>query len=125
LFEIIGADEQDDRFRMQKEHVFLQADENTPGGVATDTAVGDRHAWKPGAEIFTPSLRDRIAEQHHRVAILFDTRGPRRAAIRPEFAKPILTANRPGARQAIVGGGNLQLGGFVLRGWSGANDQKR
>ena len=99
--------------RVQREDVFFQANENAPGSVATDAAIGDLHAGKPGAEIFAPALSDGIAEQHHGIAIPLDARRPRGSAIGPELAKPIVTANRPCAGQAIVGGGNLKLGGFV------------
>src|SRR5262249_23948067 len=101
---------------MQREHILLQANENTSGSITTDPTIGELHARKPRAEILAPSLRDRIAQQHHSTAILLDTRGPFCAPLPPKFAKPLLAANWPGARQTVISGRNLKVF-CALRRW--------
>ena len=122
LFEIVRADEQHDCLRAQREHVFLEPEQNAARGVAADPAIGHLHAGKAAAEIVTPALRDRIAEQHDRVLIPIRARGPGGATFRPQLAKPLVTADRPGARQAVVRGRDLKArvrrrrgGSFLLR----------
>ena len=107
--------------RVQREDVLLETDQNASGGVATDAAISGLHGGKPGAEIFPPALGDRIAKQDHGATILLDALRPFRAALGPQFPKPIVTANWPFAGQASVGRGNfdarcrLGRGRFVLR----------
>ena len=116
---------------MQREDVFLKANENAVGGVAADAAVGNLQPGKPGAEIFAPPLGDGVAEQYHGVAILLDARRPLGATINPELAKPVLAAYRPDTGQAIVGRWDLKLrlglgcdGLFLCVRWRGAAQQE-
>ena len=109
FLEVVGADQQDDRSRMQREHVFVQADEHTARGVAADAAVGHFHPGKAPAKIVTPHLGDGIAEENDRALIPLDLLGPGTAAFDPEFAEPIIAADGPGAGQTVIGRGNLEM----------------
>src|ERR1041385_7637300 len=98
FFQIIGANEQDDGLRLQIEHIFFQANEHAAGSIAADAAIGDFQTWKPTGKIVAPSLGDRIAEHNNSVPVLLDAGGPFGTAFEPEFAKPIVTADRALAR---------------------------
>src|ERR1043166_5905343 len=100
---------------MQREHVLLQSNENTSGGITADAAIGELHARKPRAEILAPSLRDRIAEQHYCIPILFDAGSPFGVALGPKLAKPILAANWSGAGQILICWRNLKMFGGLRR----------
>ena len=58
LLEVVGADQEDDRGRVEGEHVLLEANQDAAGGVAADASVGDLHAGERGAEPSAPHLCD-------------------------------------------------------------------
>ena len=93
----------------QRERVFLKADENAPGGVTADAAIGDFHAGKTGAEKILPTLRDGVAEENEGVLVAAGVRGEAPAALPPGLAEPVGAADRAGrARKAVIGRGQLE-----------------
>ena len=110
VFEVVGAEEQRDAGRMQREHVFLEAQQHTAGGVAADAAVGQLHAGEAAAEIVAPALGDGIAEEDERMLVELGAGGPRGTALGPEALEPILAPDRAGPGQPVVGRGDLEAG---------------
>src|SRR5207248_2467716 len=87
-----------------------QANQHAAARVAADAAVGDLHTGKSAADVIAPTLRDRVAEKDQRAFILLHALGPGAPAFDPQLFEPIRAANRPRARKAIIGVGNLELG---------------
>src|SRR4029450_9699404 len=94
LLEIVGADEEHDRPRVEIENVLLQADEDAARRVAADAAVGDLDAWEHRVQAEAPALRDRVAEKHDRTLIALDLRRPERSPLFPQRLEPVLPSDR-------------------------------
>ncbi|MFM1944528.1 MAG: hypothetical protein RI897_3510 [Verrucomicrobiota bacterium] len=111
FFEVIGADEEDDGFGVQGEDIFLEADDEAAGGIATDAAVGDFHAGEAIAEVIAPALGDGVAEEDDGALVLLAVGVPLGAAVFPEVAEPVVTAYGAIAGERGIGFGEFGDGG--------------
>ena len=97
--DVVGAHQEHDGLRFEREYVFLQAEQHAAGRVATDAAVRELHAIEGLLEIRAPALGDRIAEEDDRALVLGDFRRPLRTNRVPPLHVAVVTAQRTFARQ--------------------------
>lgn len=88
---------------MERKHVLAQADEHPARGVTANAAVGDLHAREAAAHVVAPSIGDRIAQEDEGMLFPRDAERPLEAVLGPDFLEPVLSADGPGSRQAVVG----------------------
>src|SRR5208283_2266055 len=105
---IVGADEEHDAARVQRDDVLIEADEDAPGRVAAYAPVGRLDARETAAHI-RPALSDRVAHEHQGPLVLLNLRRPLGAPLDPDRLEPFGAADGACTRQALVRGGNLEV----------------
>ena len=102
FFQIVGAHQHDDGFRLQRKHIVSQPNQHATGGVAADTAVRRQQLGKLVAKIVSPSLRDAVAKKNHGALLTRRLLRKCRSSFPPEIAEPVISPNGAGPRQSFI-----------------------
>ena len=100
--EIVGADQQDHRSWLQRQHVFLQADQDAARRIAADAAVGNLDTGKSCRQRIAPELRDRVAQEDDSALILLMRLCPFGSPLAPQLLEPVVAADGSGSGQPFI-----------------------
>ena len=100
--DVVGAGEDDDRRRMEGQHVVGEADQHAAGRIAADPAIRGLHPGELATKIVAPALRDRVPEEHDGPAIAVVLVRPRLAAFLPAGDVTVVPSQGAFARQCIL-----------------------
>jgi len=109
------------------ERTSSSTNQHAAGGVSADTSVGEFHAGEHFAEIITPTLGNRVSEEHDGTLVFFDIFGPAAPGVMPAFNVTFVPTQSAftGKAAFVCGKRPFVSGGFGLnRSGSGEGKQR-